>query len=134
MATQRYTAKEVAEALQKNNGVIRAAANTLGCSRKTVYNYVKRYKTVQEAKQSARESTKDLAEIRLIEAIADGEPWAIKYYLNANATDRGYGKQRIEQSGPDGGPIEVEEQAVKQRLKEALSDWSLVEDGESRGR
>lgn len=94
------TAKQVADALTATRGMVSVAARRLGCTRKTVYNYINRYATVQEALEDARESTTDVAELKLFEAINAGEPWAVQFYLKTQGKTRGYAeRQEQELSG-----------------------------------
>ena len=51
---ERYTAKEMVEAIKAEDGVVSDVADRLGCSRMTVYNYRKRYKTVADALDEQR--------------------------------------------------------------------------------
>lgn len=62
MGKRQYTAKEMVEAIEAEDGVVRDVADYLGCSRMTVYRYADRYKTVQEAIEKTRTDT--VAEMR----------------------------------------------------------------------
>lgn len=93
---QRYTAEEVAEAIELSKGLVSVAARRLGCSRETVRLYAKRYVSVQRAIADAREDVKDLGEARLFQAIDRGEAWAVCFFLKTQGRDRGY-VERIEQ-------------------------------------
>lgn len=44
-----YTAKEVVEAIEEEDGIVADVAHNLGCSKMTVYRYRDRYKTVAKA-------------------------------------------------------------------------------------
>ena len=77
MAKQRYTAAQVVEALDKHKGMVYLAAEALGCSHVTIYNYANRYKSVQEAIDRNRGHVLDTAELSLYNAILGGEHWAI---------------------------------------------------------
>lgn len=54
MAQKRYSAKEVADAIRQAEGVVKDAAELLGCSRMTVYRYAAEYTTVEQAMETAR--------------------------------------------------------------------------------
>jgi len=105
MANQRFTAAEVIEALDKHKGMVYLAADALGCSHVTVYNYAKRYKSVQEAIDRNRGHVIDTAEVALYRAILDGEHWAVTFALKTIGKDRGY-TERQEIGGTGGGPVE----------------------------
>jgi AcrR family transcriptional regulator len=53
-SSREYTASEVVEAIEAEDGVVRDVAERLGCSRMTVYRYRDRYKTVAEALEKNR--------------------------------------------------------------------------------
>jgi hypothetical protein len=100
MGRRKFLASQVAEALQKSHGLQQLAAEALGCSRRTIANYVKEHPTVAEAYDEAREVVLDVAESKLIAAIEDGKEWAVKFYLSTVGKSRGYTqKQEIEHSG-----------------------------------
>jgi ACT domain-containing protein len=114
MSNQRdYTAKEMVDAIEAEDGIVRDVAERLGCSRMTVYRYRDRYKTVAEALEKQRtdlvfemrDRLKDLARNpdvtdtvrrdaiqKLLEVFDDEIDWS----------DR----ERKEHSGPE-GPVEV---------------------------
>lgn len=124
MSRQRYTAEQVCEAIRRAGGVIAVAAQALGCDRKTVYNYAKRYTTVQEAMDEANETNLDVAEaglaafmrgqvtetidgVRTTRSVDDRTRLdALKFYLRTKGRLRGYG-DRMEVTGRDGGPVQV---------------------------
>jgi GH24 family phage-related lysozyme (muramidase) len=82
MANKRqYTAEQVIEALKASAGIQAAAARRLGCDRNTIGNYIKRYATVRQALEEARDTTIDLAESKLIEKVQAGEWPAIAFTL-----------------------------------------------------
>ncbi len=91
---QRYTATEVAEALLKTNGLIFLAARRLKCDPETIYNYCKRYPSVQAVREAMRGQMVDLAESKLLESIKKGEPWGITLCLRTLGKDRGYVEQQ----------------------------------------
>lgn len=104
MADRKYTAKEMVDAITKAKGFASAAADLLGCGRSTVYRYIEQYTSVAEALKDARERTKDVAELKLLQRINEGSDTAIIFFLKTQAKDRGY-IERQELSGPDGEPI-----------------------------
>jgi len=88
--TEKYKPEQVAKAITKANGMLSIAARFLGCDRKTVDNYVKKYEQIKQAQEEAREFLKDTAESKLVVAIKNREAWAICFYLKTQAKDRGY--------------------------------------------
>ena len=108
MATKpKYTPEQVAEALISTNGMVFLAADKLGCTAQTVYNYAKRHKIVSEAIEHQKGKRLDVAESALWRAILDGEAWAICFYLKTQGKARGY-VERQELTGKDGGAIRTE--------------------------
>ena len=87
---EQFTAAQVIEALGKTCGMKGPAARLLGCSRRTLYNYEKRYASVAEAIEEQRELNLDAAEMSLLRAVERGEAWAVCFYLKTQAKHRGY--------------------------------------------
>jgi hypothetical protein len=105
--TERYTAQEVIEALEKGYTCV-GAGQVLGCSAETIRNYANKYPTVQTALKAKRRELVDLAELGLRRAIVGGEAWAIALTLKTLGKDEGYvERQQSEVSGPDGAPAVI---------------------------
>ena len=108
MATDRFTAQQVADALTAAKGFVSVAARGLGCADNTVRNYIERYAVCKQAVTDARESMIDIAEGRLYQNINSGDNTAIIFYLKTQAKHRGYierYEQKTEISGPNGDDI-----------------------------
>jgi len=87
-----YTAEEVCAACEGTGGIKALVAKKLGCSRRTVDRYQKRYASVRDALEQADEEITDLAQARAAGLIkADYWP-AIKYVLDTKGKERGYGQ------------------------------------------
>ena len=100
MAKQQLTATQIIDALRETKGMVYIAAEKLGVSHTTIYNYAKRYKAVQQAIDEQRGKVTDVAELALYRAIQAGEAWAVTFYLKTIGRTRGYvEKQEIEHSG-----------------------------------
>lgn len=110
----RYTVKEFLKAVEGSFGIKAVIARKLGCSRQTVDKYCKKHPTIREAIEQEREMLKDMAEGRLVKAVQDGEPWAVKYVLSTLGKDRGY-VERQEVAGTTGQPLKIE--------VEYVNDW-----------
>lgn len=91
---QRYTAKEVAQALIETKGMVYIAAQRLGCDPDTIRNYCKRYPSVQAARDAQRGIMIDTAELKLWQSIQNGEAWGIAFCLKTLGKDRGYVEQQ----------------------------------------
>lgn len=112
---ERYTATQVANALMETKGMVYLAAKRLGCSHTTVYNYIEKHASVKDAWDSANGEMGDVAELKLYQAVQDGQPWAVAFYLKTKGKSRGY-TERQEITGADGGSIPIA--IVKMNLDE----------------
>lgn len=102
----KFTADEVIAALRETKGMAYLAAQRLRCDVKTIYNYRDRYASVRAEMEQQDGAINDIAEMKLYQAIVDGEPWAIQFRLRLKARDRGY-SERVEMTGGNGGALEV---------------------------
>lgn len=105
--------KDVIQAIYRANGIIAVVARSLGVSEKTIYRYRDKNITVKNAIDDARhifnEKLLDEAELKLLEAVRDGKPWAIKYVLDRKGILRGYLDQsKVENVGSQEVCIKVE--------------------------
>lgn len=110
MATDRYTAQQVADALTAAKGFVSVAARNLGCTDQTVRNYIERYSACKQAVTDAREAMIDYAEGKLYQNIQNNDTVSILFFLKTQAKQRGYverGEQRIEVSGANGNDIPI---------------------------
>jgi transposase len=108
--TESIDTKRLIASILKNNGIISAVAKDFGVSSYTIYQYRNKYASVAKALEEARynlDSTLlDGAELKLNEAIRNGEAWAIRYVLKTKGTGRGYIEtERREVTGADGQTI-----------------------------
>lgn len=107
-AREQYTAEQVAQAIKKSRGILTGAAQALGCSRQTVDNYIKKYKTVKDAYAEARETTIDFVETKLLKNIDSGDTTAMIFFLKTIGRNRGYvERQEVQVTGKDNGAIQV---------------------------
>lgn len=102
-----YDYNKIVAAIRTAHGKITLAAQIVGCRRETIYEYAKKYKTVQSAIDESRltfdEGLLDLAEAKLRGAILNDESWAIKYALDKKGAKLGYmDAKRHEITGKDG--------------------------------
>ena len=106
MAKQRYTPQQIADALHETRGMVFLAAKKLGCSDETIYNYAKRYKAVGDALRQQRGQFVDMAELKLWNAVNEGEAWAVQFALRTLGKGRGY-VERQEVTGKDGEAFSI---------------------------
>ena len=99
--------KQIIDSLRKNAGFVAVTARSLGVTYQAIANRLYKSEMLAAALESIRESHLDLAESQLLIKIKEGELSAITFYLDRIGKHRGYVK-REEQSGPDGGPIQMQ--------------------------
>jgi hypothetical protein len=122
MAKQKYTVEHVISALRETKGMVYLAADRIGCHADTILNYAKRYKSVQDEIDSQREKVVDIAELKLYQAIMDGNEGMVKYLLSTRGKKRGY-TTGTEISGPDGGPFTAKvEHAINSETAATIFD------------
>ena len=93
----------MARALIEARGIKSIAARNLGCGWRTVDNYCKKYKTVQNALEEARNTIVDVAESKLLQKLNAADNWAIGKVLNELGRDRGWGQAK----GTSDDPIKL---------------------------
>lgn len=87
---QRYTKKQIIEALNAANGLKSAAARRLGCSRQGLDKYFRRYPELVQELEQIRESYIDLAESSLLEQIKKENTQATIFLLRCLGKGRGW--------------------------------------------
>lgn len=100
------TPAAVIAALRESQGYMSKAASLLGVTVQTVYNYRKRWASVEAAWQALREERNDFVESSLQKLIAEGNATAIIFYLKTQARDRGYG-EKVEHAGKIDGDLTI---------------------------
>lgn len=105
----RITERNIAAALKATAGKVTLAADKLGCSFSWLYARIRASEKLQGILERERENLVDLAEIKLKQAVMNGEAWAVCFALKCQGKGRGYvEKQAIEHSGNiERGPTEV---------------------------
>lgn len=102
----RYSDARIEEALRKCQGMVYVAAKALGCSPNTIKARLEKSERLRAIVEAESEYVDDVAEMRLAQAIFNGESWAIKYRLSTKGKARGYTeKQEVEHSGSAGGVV-----------------------------
>lgn len=99
-----YSARRFIEAIPGSAGIIAVIAKRVGCEWHTAKKYIERLPSVKRAYEDECENTLDLGEAKLIEAVRNGEPWAVKYLLSTKGRKRGYVERQERETV---GPIEV---------------------------
>jgi len=100
----RVSDEQIEKALRATGGFFSLAAQRLGCSDKTVSRRVDKCPKLQAALTEICDKKLDVAEASLMKAVANGESWAVCFYLKCKGKHRGY-VERSEITGADGKPI-----------------------------
>ena len=115
--------KKVRLAIPNTFGVRSVIAQKCGVSRSALHKFLK--KTINEDLvkeiELEKEYMKDVGENQLGSAMIRGEKWAVKFFLERKARDRGYGfRQEIQHSGEVNSGKSVSEllAEIKQKEKE----------------
>lgn len=101
-----YKSKSGEKKESSSFGNVTAISNRLGVSRRTVYNYIERWKTVADAIDDERERRKDFVEDKMFQRIISGSDTMIIFFAKTQMKDRGY-IERQELSGPDGRDLKA---------------------------
>lgn len=96
-----YRTADIIAALERTHGMIYLAAKELGCNPSTIYRRADKDKKVQAVIDSYRGQLVDKAELKLEQAVMNGEPWAVTLTLKTLGKNRGY-VERQEVTGADG--------------------------------
>lgn len=65
-------------------------------------NFVKKHQRLQLLIQELTDETTDIAEGKLLIAIREGKDWAVRYWLDNRAQERGYGQRKLAFRDGDG--------------------------------
>lgn len=84
------TLAECEDALRASGGFVTHAAAMLGISWPALSERVKKHARLQRVLEEAREQHLDLAETQLISSVAQGEAWAVCFFLKCKGKGRGY--------------------------------------------
>ena len=103
----KYTEEQIKDALVKAGGFISIACKSLGCTRKTIYNYMDKFPELKDVVKDIREQYLDIAEAALIKNVKDGKSSDIKYFLNTQGKKRGYVEKQEFDITSGEKPIEI---------------------------
>jgi len=88
--------EDIRNALIKCDGIIAWAARSLRVDRSSLHKRIQRSEFLREVLKHCIEETLDEAEGQLFKLIRDGDPKAVKWYLEKKGKSRGYGKESPE--------------------------------------
>jgi hypothetical protein len=118
----KYPLHRIIQALRTHHGLLTLAADELGCSRQTLYNYAARYPAVAEVLSEERERFIDLAEQGLMAHLQQQNSWAISLTLRTLGRRRGY-EDKPAPPGPSDSGSAQEWEAIQVTLLEALREF-----------
>jgi len=87
--------------LMEAKGQVYIAARLLKCSPSTVYRRLENYPELRELCDNFQGEFVDTAVLQLHIAVGRGEGWAIRYTLDSQGKDRGYGQTRPDEGSDD---------------------------------
>lgn len=90
LKSQMPTTDQIKDALEKNNGMVVKAAQTLGVGKTWLYKKINNSKALQDHLAEIRNDIVDLAECKLREKIEAGDVTAIIYTLRSMGKRRGW--------------------------------------------
>lgn len=101
---RKLTIERVTKALRENFGILGPAAEALGCSRQSLYEFRQKHPELNDIIKEIEEGTLDLAENVIASDIKNGAVRTAMWYAERKGKDRGY-STRVETTGANGEPI-----------------------------
>lgn len=98
---------DIAAALVKHKGDLVDAADEVGCTVRTIYNYKDKYSVVADAMDETRKRTHNYVRNKLMDLIDAGNVAATIFWLKTQGKDEGW-VERTELTGADGRAVELE--------------------------
>ena len=100
MKKLKYKKSDFLNAVKGSGGIISEIAARVGCDRRTVTAYIKRFPDLEEALADERQSFGDECEAAAVELVRSKHAPTIHFMLKTRYKDRGYvDKSEIESSG-----------------------------------
>jgi hypothetical protein len=126
MAKQRFSKKDIIDALKTTNGIKASAAEMLSCNRRTIDNYIERYPDIAEAYKELREKVIDIGEIKLVKMVQDEthpKHWdAVRFLLTTLGRKRGYGDSLSQVVPGEDDDVMVDELVVRYSRRDKTQD------------
>jgi hypothetical protein len=124
---EEYTVEEMHNALIECKGAVVAAADFLGCSYTTVYNYIDRYPELKNTLKEQRRLIGGLAKTVLADGVIAGDRASAQFWLNTQGDDEGHRwAKRGEVTGKDGGPQEHKTTVTDERTEQARAEIDKI--------
>lgn len=114
-----YHVLDVAAAILQGEGNFTLIAKLLKRGRRSVENFIMRTLELRELQEDVEEAFLDEVEGKYKNLAKAGDPGAARFFLTTKAKNRGY-VTRVESTGKDGTPIEVDEINARTLLSDKL--------------
>jgi len=98
---------QILKAVENSGGYVSLIAERIGCSYKSIYNWIEKDEDVAEALKRERIKQVDHAEGKLQSLIKKENPTAIIFYLKTQGKDRGYYEHRTQDITSSGQPLTI---------------------------
>lgn len=102
----KVTNEQITEAINRSNGFLSKAAESLNVTRQTIFLRIQKSKKLAEAIKDIQEKLLDFSESKLMENIKAGKEASIFFHLKCKGKSRGY-VERHEVTGSEGKPLEI---------------------------
>lgn len=104
---KRLSEKAVLESISDSGGIITTIARRLHVNWNTARTYCNKWESTRQALQEEVETTLDIAEIGIINAIKNGDTNTIKWYLSTKGKNRGYTTEVMAEVKTDTEPLHI---------------------------
>jgi len=98
---------QILKAVENSGGYVSLIAERIGCSYKSIYNWIEKDEDVAEALKREQVRQVDHAEGKLQSLIKKENPTAIIFYLKTQGKDRGYYEHRTQDITSSGQPLTI---------------------------
>lgn len=98
---QKYSTRQIKEALEASHGLVHIAAARLKCHHSTIYRRMETDRKLRDVVRDLRGEIVDIAMEHMYQALLAGEMWAIVYTLRTFGKDRGYTMEPERQKEPN---------------------------------
>jgi hypothetical protein len=107
----KFTDKQMIAAITRARGLVYLAAQNLGCDPATIFHRAQKKPAIREIIETERNRVLDFAEAKLIEAVGNGQAWAVCFLLKTQGRKRGY-IERQEYQQVESIQVEIAEEIV----------------------
>jgi hypothetical protein len=106
-APRNFTKKDILEAIKGSGGIVSTIAKKLDCRWSTANKYINEWPETKQAIEDETQTILDMCEGAIYKSVKEGNTQDAKWVLATKGKLRGF-TERQEISGPNGGPIQVD--------------------------